>query len=45
MANVLREYVTVNRATVQGGGSTTIGDHNFLMAYVHGRMIVTWEIT
>jgi len=33
--NVLREYVTVNRATVQGGGSTTIGHHNFLMAYVH----------
>ncbi len=33
--NILREYVTVNRATVQGGGSTTIGHHNFLMAYVH----------
>ena len=33
--NVLREYVTVNRATLQGGGTTTIGDHNFLMAYVH----------
>ncbi len=33
--NVLREYVTVNRATAQGGGQTTIGDHNFLMAYVH----------
>jgi UDP-N-acetylglucosamine acyltransferase len=33
--NILREYVTVNRATVFGGGVTTIGDHNFLMAYVH----------
>ena len=33
--NILREYVTVNRATAQGGGQTTIGDHNFLMAYVH----------
>ncbi len=33
--NVLREYVTVNRGTVQGGGSTTVGSHNFLMAYVH----------
>jgi UDP-N-acetylglucosamine acyltransferase len=33
--NILREYVTVNRATVQGGGSTTIGSKNFLMAYVH----------
>lgn len=33
--NVLREYVTVNRATVQGGGITSIGNHNYLMAYVH----------
>jgi UDP-N-acetylglucosamine acyltransferase len=33
--NILREYVTVNRATVQGGGTTTIGSKNFLMAYVH----------
>ncbi|HSA64933.1 MAG TPA: acyl-ACP--UDP-N-acetylglucosamine O-acyltransferase [Nitrospira sp.] len=33
--NVLREYVTVNRATVQGGGVTSIGNKNFLMAYVH----------
>jgi len=33
--NILREYVTVNRATVAGGGVTKIGDHNFLMAYVH----------
>ena len=33
--NILREYVTVNRATVFGGGVTSLGDHNFLMAYVH----------
>jgi UDP-N-acetylglucosamine acyltransferase len=33
--NILREYVTVNRATAFGGGVTTIGHHNFLMAYVH----------
>jgi UDP-N-acetylglucosamine acyltransferase len=33
--NVIREYVTVNRATTFGGGVTAIGHHNFLMAYVH----------
>lgn len=33
--NILREYVTVNRATVQGGGITRLGNHNVLMAYVH----------
>ena len=33
--NILREYVTVNRGTVPGGGVTRIGHHNFLMAYVH----------
>ncbi|GJL53141.1 MAG: acyl-[acyl-carrier-protein]--UDP-N-acetylglucosam ine O-acyltransferase [Nitrospirales bacterium] len=33
--NILREYVTVNRATSFGGGVTRIGHHNFLMAYVH----------
>ncbi len=33
--NILREYVTVNRATVQGGGVTSLGSKNFLMAYVH----------
>ncbi len=32
---ILREYVTVNRGTVQGGGMTSLGNHNFLMAYVH----------
>ena len=33
--NILREYVTVNCGTVQGGGQTSLGHHNFLMAYVH----------
>lgn len=33
--NILREYVTINRATVEGGGVTSIGSKNFLMAYVH----------
>jgi len=33
--NIFREYVTVNRATVSGGGLTTIGNQNFLMAYTH----------
>ena len=33
--NLIREYVTVNRATAAGGGVTTIGHHNVLMAYVH----------
>ncbi|MFO0773119.1 MAG: acyl-ACP--UDP-N-acetylglucosamine O-acyltransferase [Nitrospiraceae bacterium] len=33
--NILREYVTVNRATVSGGGVTSLGNHNFLMSYVH----------
>jgi UDP-N-acetylglucosamine acyltransferase len=33
--NIFREYVTINRATVQGGGVTSLGSKNFLMAYVH----------
>jgi UDP-N-acetylglucosamine acyltransferase len=33
--NVLREYITVHRGTVALGGVTRIGNHNFLMAYVH----------
>ena len=33
--NILREYVTINRATVEGGGVTSLGSKNFLMAYVH----------
>jgi UDP-N-acetylglucosamine acyltransferase len=33
--NVIREFVTLHRGTAQGGGVTRIGNHNFLMAYVH----------
>ncbi|HVT43000.1 MAG TPA: acyl-ACP--UDP-N-acetylglucosamine O-acyltransferase [Thermoanaerobaculia bacterium] len=33
--NVFREFVTVNRGTAGGGGSTTIGSSNFFMAYAH----------
>nr|NDG61751.1 acyl-ACP--UDP-N-acetylglucosamine O-acyltransferase [Betaproteobacteria bacterium] len=33
--NVFRECVTVNRGTVQDSGQTRIGDHNWIMAYVH----------
>lgn len=34
-ANIIREYCTFNRGTVQGGGITKIGDNNWIMAYVH----------
>jgi UDP-N-acetylglucosamine acyltransferase len=33
--NVIREYCTLNRGTVQGGGITRIADDNWIMAYVH----------
>lgn len=33
--NVIREFVTIHRGTAGGGGVTTIGDHNLLMAYTH----------
>jgi len=33
--NIIREYVTVHRASVGGHGVTTIGNNNFLLAYVH----------
>jgi UDP-N-acetylglucosamine acyltransferase len=33
--NTFRECVTVNRGTVQDTGVTVIGDHNWIMAYVH----------
>jgi UDP-N-acetylglucosamine acyltransferase len=33
--NVFREFVTINRGTVGGGGVTTIGSGNFFMAYSH----------
>jgi len=33
--NLIRESVTINRGTVQGGGLTKIGNDNWIMAYVH----------
>ncbi len=33
--NLIRESVTINRGTVQGGGVTKIGNNNWIMAYVH----------
>lgn len=33
--NTIRESVTLNLGTVQGGGKTVLGSRNLLMAYVH----------
>ena len=33
--NTIREYVTINRGTVQDVGVTRLGDDNWIMAYVH----------
>lgn len=33
--NLIRESVTINRGTSQGGGVTKVGDNNWIMAYVH----------
>lgn len=33
--NVIREYVTINRASEKEVGLTRLGDNNFLMAHVH----------
>jgi UDP-N-acetylglucosamine acyltransferase len=33
--NLIREFVTINRGTLGGGGVTTIGNDCLLMAYVH----------
>ena len=33
--NTIREYVTINRGTGDGGGTTRLGDNNWLMAYAH----------
>ncbi|WP_144402543.1 acyl-ACP--UDP-N-acetylglucosamine O-acyltransferase [Candidatus Methylopumilus turicensis] len=33
--NTIREFCTFNRGTVQDKGVTKIGDHNWIMAYVH----------
>jgi UDP-N-acetylglucosamine acyltransferase len=33
--NTIREFVTINRGTVKGGGLTRMGSHILLMAYAH----------
>ncbi len=33
--NTIREYVSINRGTSDGGGTTSIGNNNWIMAYVH----------
>jgi UDP-N-acetylglucosamine acyltransferase len=33
--NVFREFVTVSRGTVKGGGLTKVGSHTLIMAYAH----------
>jgi UDP-N-acetylglucosamine acyltransferase len=33
--NTIRENVTINRGTADGGGITKIGNDNWLMAYIH----------
>ncbi|MCA9399744.1 MAG: acyl-ACP--UDP-N-acetylglucosamine O-acyltransferase [Candidatus Omnitrophica bacterium] len=33
--NTIREYVTINPGTAEGGGKTVIGNNNLIMAYAH----------
>lgn len=33
--NIIREFTTLNTGTASGGGVTTIGNNNMIMAYVH----------
>lgn len=33
--NQIREYVTIHRGTVKGGGLTVVGNHTLIMAYAH----------
>jgi UDP-N-acetylglucosamine acyltransferase len=33
--NTIREFCTLNTGTVQGGGITSVGNDNWIMAYVH----------
>ena len=33
--NIIREYISIHRASVGGDGVTRIGNNNFLMGYVH----------
>lgn len=33
--NIIREYATINRGTLKGGGVTRVGNDTFIMAYTH----------
>jgi UDP-N-acetylglucosamine acyltransferase len=33
--NIIREFATLHRGTVKGGGKTVLGNENFIMAYSH----------
>ncbi len=33
--NIIREFVTLHRGTLPGGGKTVIGNNNYIMAYAH----------
>jgi UDP-N-acetylglucosamine acyltransferase len=33
--NIFREFITINRGTIKGGGLTHIGSDNYFMAYAH----------
>lgn len=33
--SIIREFVTINRGTENGGGLTEVGEENYLMAYTH----------
>src|SRR3989475_9089889 len=33
--NVIREFATINRGTMKGGGLTRVGSHTLIMAYAH----------
>ena len=33
--NIVREFVTLHRGTIKGGGKTVIGNDNYFMAYSH----------
>jgi UDP-N-acetylglucosamine acyltransferase len=33
--NIIREFVTLHRGSVKGGGKTVLGNQNFIMAYSH----------
>jgi UDP-N-acetylglucosamine acyltransferase len=34
-SNEFREFCTVHRGTIKGGGATRVGSHNLIMAYAH----------